>query len=148
TGVLAIFAARLLNGRPPLLFEDGNQRRDFVHVHDVARACVLALETEAGIGNVYNIGSGQSRTIRSVADDLASVMGCQDLKPHVTGKYRAGDIRHCFADLRRSAEELGFEPRVAFRDGLSELASWLSGQIAEDSVDRATEELRSRGLVA
>jgi dTDP-L-rhamnose 4-epimerase len=148
TGVLAIFAARLLNGRPPLLFEDGNQRRDFVHVHDIARACALALESEGVAGNVYNVGSGVSRSILSVAHDLAEVMGRAAIAPHVTGKYRAGDIRHCFADMTRSEAELGFVPEVDFREGLEELARWLSGQVAEDAVDRATDELRARGLVA
>ncbi len=148
TGVLAIFAARLLNGRPPMVFEDGNQMRDFVHARDVARACVLALETPTGIGKVYNIGSGQSRSIISIGRDLASVMGCADLSPHVLGKYRVGDIRHCFADIGLSRAELGFEPRVNFREGLEELADWLSRQVAVDTVDKAREELEARGLVA
>jgi dTDP-L-rhamnose 4-epimerase len=148
TGVLAIFASRILNGRPPLLFEDGHQRRDFVHVHDIARACQLALESERAVGKVYNVGSGESRSILSVAHDLAEVMGRPQITPHVTGKYRAGDIRHCFADISRSAAELGFVPKVEFREGLEQLAGWLSGQVAQDSVDRATQELASRGLVA
>ena len=147
TGVLAIFAARLLNKRPPLVFEDGLQRRDFVHVHDVARACVMALETEH-TDEVFNIGSGQSRTILSVADDLARVMGCPHIRPQVTGKYRAGDIRHCFADIRKSAQQLGFAPRVRFEDGLQELAHYLADQIADDQAERATDELMRRGLVA
>ncbi len=148
TGVLAIFAARLLNGRPPLVFEDGHQLRDFVHVEDVARACELALETSSGIGQVYNVGSGEKRSVLSIARDLASVMGCDKLTPHVLGKYRAGDIRHCFADISRSRQELGFEPQVNFREGLEELAGWLAGQVAIDAVDRAREELENRGLVA
>lgn len=148
TGVLAIFASRLLNGRPPLLFEDGNQRRDFVHVRDIAQACLLALRTQRGIGEVYNVGSGESRSILSVGQDLAQVMGRGDITPHVTGKYRAGDIRHCFADMTRSAAELGFTPRMDFRAGLEEMAEWLSEQVAEDAVDQATAELERRGLVA
>jgi dTDP-L-rhamnose 4-epimerase len=148
TGVLAIFAARLLNNRPPLIFEDGRQRRDFVHVRDVARACALALETTRGIGDVFNVGSGQSRTILSIADDFAQVLGRPGLAPHITGKYRVGDIRHCFADGTKSRTELGFAPSVDFRDGLEELAEWVAGQAARDSVDAATAELESRGLVA
>jgi dTDP-L-rhamnose 4-epimerase len=147
TGVLAIFAARLLNHRPPLVFEDGQQRRDFVHVSDVAEACLLALTAETGLGEVYNIGSGESRTILSVANDLASVMGLSQITPQVTGKYRAGDIRHCFADIGKSKAELGFSPRTDFRVGLEELAGWLSDQVADDAVDRATAELERRGLV-
>jgi dTDP-L-rhamnose 4-epimerase len=147
TGVLAIFAARLLNNRPPLVFEDGLQRRDFVHVHDVARACVLAIESKHS-NDVFNVGSGQSRTILSVANDLARVMGRPPIAPEITGKYRAGDIRHCFADISKSRALLGFEPRVAFDEGLDELARYLADQIAEDRAEKATEELLKRGLVA
>jgi dTDP-L-rhamnose 4-epimerase len=147
TGVLAIFAARLLNRRPPLVFEDGLQRRDFVHVHDVARACLLALETEHS-NDVFNIASGESRTIISVAHDLARVMGRPELKPTITGKYRAGDIRHCFADLEKSRKLLGFEPRVAFDEGLEELSRYLTDQIADDQAEEATQQLLQRGLVA
>ncbi|MBX6424940.1 MAG: NAD-dependent epimerase/dehydratase family protein [Variibacter sp.] len=148
TGVLAIFAARLLHDRPPLLFEDGNQRRDFVHVRDVARACRLALESERTAGRVFNIGSGVSRTGRSVAEDLARVLGRGRIAPHVLGKYRAGDIRHCFADIGSAREMLGFAPQIAFEAGLAELAEWLCEQVAEDRVERATAELEARGLVA
>jgi dTDP-L-rhamnose 4-epimerase len=147
TGVLAIFAARLLNGRSPMVFEDGRQRRDFVHVRDVAVACRLALVSPYE-GEVFNIGSGQSRSIAAVASDLAEVMGRPDLKPHITGKYRAGDIRHCFADIEKSRRLLEFSPSMEFMQGLQELAEYLSGQVADDHVDRATEELVSRGLVA
>jgi dTDP-L-rhamnose 4-epimerase len=147
TGVLAIFAARLLNGRSPMVFEDGRQRRDFVHVLDVANACQLALESKCD-GEVFNIGSGQSRSILSVANDLAKVMGRRDLKPHITGKYRAGDIRHCFADIEKSRALLNFAPRVEFTRGLEELAEYLAGQMADDHVEKATKELESRGLVA
>lgn len=147
TGVLAIFAARLLNGRPPLVFEDGLQRRDFVHVNDVARACCLALETEH-TNEVFNVGSGRSRTILSVAHDLATVMGHAEIKPEITGKYRAGDIRHCFADIDKSRALLGFEPRIAFENGLDDLAGYLADQIADDQAEKATRELLQRGLVA
>jgi dTDP-L-rhamnose 4-epimerase len=148
TGVLAIFASRLLNKRPPLVFEDGRQRRDFVHVYDVARACKLALEAPNGIGEIYNIGSGQDRTVRSIARDLARVVGEPQIMPHITGKYRAGDIRHCFADITKAHTELGFNPQVEFEAGLTQLAEWLAGQIAHDTVETATQELEARGLVA
>jgi dTDP-L-rhamnose 4-epimerase len=148
TGVLAIFAARLLNRRPPLVFEDGGQRRDFVHVRDVARACRLALEAPAAPGRAINIGSGEGRSVLEVAEALAAATGRASVSPHVLGKYRAGDIRHCFADISLARRVLGYEPRVAFADGLAELAEWLEGQIAVDGVDQATEELSRRGLVA
>lgn len=147
TGVLAIFAARLLNRRPPLVFEDGQQRRDFVHVRDVARACLLALETKTGTGDVYNVGSGESRSILSVGEELADVLGMSQMSVQITGKYRMGDIRHCFANVEKSRVGLEFVPRVDFRSGLEELAGWLSDQIAVDRVDRATAELERRGLV-
>jgi len=148
TGVLAIFGARLLNGRSPMIFEDGLQRRDFVHVTDVARACRLALESDAAAGQVINVGSGQSRTVQEVARTLARAMGRTDIEPRITGKYRAGDIRHCFADITLARTLLGFEPRVKFEDGIAELVEWLLEQIATDRVEQATEELSRRGLVA
>jgi dTDP-L-rhamnose 4-epimerase len=148
TGVLAIFGSRLLNGSPPLVFEDGEQQRDFVHVSDVAEAFRLALETDRGVNQVFNIGSGASRSILSLAVGLAQVMDRPQITPHVTGKYRAGDIRHCFADITRSREILGFVPRKDFRVGLAELAAWLSHQVAEDRTEYAAAELERRGLVA
>lgn len=148
TGVLAIFGSRLLNGRPAMIFEDGLQRRDFVHVTDVARACRLALESDAAAGHAINIGSGQSRSVEDVAKTLARAMGRNDITPHITGKYRAGDIRHCFADIGLARTLLGFEPQVEFEDGIGELVEWLLGQIATDSVEQATDELSRRGLVA
>ncbi len=148
TGVLAIFGARLLNGRSPMIFEDGLQRRDFVHVTDVARACRLALENDAAAGHAINIGSGQSRSVQEVAQTLGRAMGCNHIAPQITGKYRAGDIRHCFADIALARTLLGFEPRVTFEDGIAELVEWLQEQVATDSVEQATEELSRRGLVA
>lgn len=147
TGVLAIFAARLLHDRPPLIFEDGLQKRDFIHVRDVAGACLLALETNDP-GGVFNVGSGASRTITSIAEDLAHVLGKREIRPHIVGKYRAGDIRHCYADITRAQAILGFRPEIDFAAGLEELAEWLAGQEAEDNVDKATAELEKRGLVA
>ncbi|HEX6013217.1 MAG TPA: NAD-dependent epimerase/dehydratase family protein [Geminicoccaceae bacterium] len=148
TGVLAIFASRLLNGRPPMIFEDGQQRRDFVHVRDVARACLAAVERPEAAGEVVNVGSGVSRTVEDVARALAHAVGRPDLQPQVTGRYRAGDIRHCFADIGRARELLGFQPEENFDEGLAELAEWLAGKVAIDRVDQATEELARRGLVA
>lgn len=146
TGVLAIFAARLLNDRPPLIYEDGLQRRDFVSVKDVARACRLALERPEAVGEVFNIGSGQPRTIRAVAHELASVLGKPHLHAELTGEYRVGDIRHCYADIGRARAVLGFEPQVSFADGLTELAQWLASQVAVDRVAEARRELANRGL--
>jgi dTDP-L-rhamnose 4-epimerase len=148
TGVLAIFAARLLNGKRPRVFEDGAQRRDFVHVSDVARACRLAVEAPSDLSGVFNIGSGASRTVGDIAIQLASTLGRTDLAPEITGRYRTGDVRHCFADIGRARQLLGFEPRMRFEQGLAELAVWLDGATAIDRIDQATEELVRRGLVA
>ena len=146
TGVLAIFASRLLNGKAPVIFEDGFQRRDFVSVHDVTQACLLALESGRAPGHAINVGSGRSFTVREVAEALAGVLGRQGITPQIAGKYRVGDIRHCFADFGRARELLGYEPRVRFEAGLGELAAWLRGQVAVDKVDVATDELTARGL--
>ena len=146
TGVLAIFASRLLNNNSPMIFEDGCQRRDFVSVHDVARAARLALETEHATGNVFNIGSGESFTVRQIAERIATAVGKEYIAPEITGKYRVGDIRHCFADIARARGVLGYQPRVTLDDGLVELARWLDGQDAEDRVGKASEELAARGL--
>ncbi len=145
TGVLAIFASRLLNGKPPLIFEDGLQRRDFVSVHDVAAAFALALDSPAADGQALNVGSGTSVTVLELAERLAAVMGV-DVAPETTGRYRVGDIRHCFADISRARELLGFEPKVTLEQGMAELVEWLAGQPAVDRVDAAAEELSSRGL--
>jgi dTDP-L-rhamnose 4-epimerase len=146
TGVLAIFAGRLLNERPPLIFEDGMQRRDFVHVSDVARACGLALSGSGADNQVVNVGSGNSFTVCEIAERLARVIGKEHIQPQITGKYRVGDIRHCFADISLASEALGFAPEVELDDGLAQLAEWLEGQVATDRVDDATAELAARRL--
>jgi dTDP-L-rhamnose 4-epimerase len=146
TGVMAIFASRLLNDNPPSIFEDGLQRRDFVSVYDIARACRLALEKPDAAGEVFNIGSGQNYTIKELAERIISVMGKDHLEPNVTGKYRVGDVRHCFADISRAQRVLGYRPRMSLEKGLAELVTWLEGQVAEDRVDQASAELSARGL--
>lgn len=146
TGVLAIFAARLLNEKPPVIFEDGRQQRDFVNVADIAQACRLSLEKPEAAGHALNIGGGQSYTIREIAARMGRVMQREEVEPEVTGRYRAGDIRHCFADISLARDLLGYEPRVPLDDGLAELAGWLEGQVAVDRADEAREELALRGL--
>jgi dTDP-L-rhamnose 4-epimerase len=146
TGVLAIFASRLLNNNSPMIFEDGLQRRDFVSVYDVAQAGRLALETPEANGQVFNVGSGHHFTVREVAERMSRVMGKDFVEPQITGKYRAGDIRHCFADISHARRVLGYEPRISFEEGLAELVQWLSGQAAVDRVAQASAELAARGL--
>jgi dTDP-L-rhamnose 4-epimerase len=148
TGVLAIFASRLMNGQPPLIFEDGEQRRDFVHVRDVARAFADALELPQAAGGTFNVGSGRDRSVNDVARELAKAMGRNAIEPEIVGKARTGDIRHCFCDPTLAREVLGFEAREDFAAGMAELADWVTSQTAEDRVETARGELEARGLVA
>ncbi|HZH27429.1 MAG TPA: NAD-dependent epimerase/dehydratase family protein [Azospirillaceae bacterium] len=146
TGVMAIFASRLLNNNPPLIFEDGGQRRDFVHVTDVARACALALDAPNAAGQVLNIGSGQSYTVKEVASHLATALGKTHIAPETTMRARTGDVRHCFADITRARDVLGYRPQVGIEQGMAELVEWLAGQTAVDRVEEARRELATHGL--
>jgi dTDP-L-rhamnose 4-epimerase len=147
TGVLAIFASRLLNGKRPLIFEDGWQQRDFVSVYDVARACRLALEVKEAAGKVFNVASGSRYTIRELAVRMASALGRDHLTPEITGKYRVGDIRHCIADITLARNVLGYVPQIDLEKGMADLADWLAGQISCDRAMEAREELAVRGLM-
>jgi dTDP-L-rhamnose 4-epimerase len=148
TGVLAIFASRLLNREPPMIFEDGSQRRDFVHVDDVSRAFLLALEKPEAAGGVFNIGSGHDCSIYEAARALARAMEREAVPVELVGKARIGDIRHCFADISLARARLGYAPARAMEDSLGELAHWVMEQRVVDHVDEAHQELAKRGLVA
>jgi dTDP-L-rhamnose 4-epimerase len=145
TGVLAIFASRFLNDNAPVVYEDGHQRRDFVHVTDAARAFRLALERDGADGRAVNVASGRSASILEIARALADVLG-KDIAAEIPGTYRAGDIRHCFADVTLARELLGFEAEADRDEALAELAQWLETQSATDRFDRAAAELAERGL--
>jgi dTDP-L-rhamnose 4-epimerase len=145
TGVAAIFASRVLNDRPPLVFEDGNQTRDFIDVRDVARCCALALTRDGADGRTVNVGTGVATSVREVATAIAEGLG-KEIEPEVVNQYRAGDIRHCYADTQLARELLEFEPELDFDRGLSDLLAWLETQEASDSVDAAREALLARGL--
>lgn len=147
TGVAAIFGSRLLNNNAPMIFEDGNQMRDFVSVHDVVQANLLAMESSGADGMALNIGSGQPIAIREVAQVLIEELAKRTL-PEITGKYRAGDIRHCYADISLASRVLGYEPRYGFRDGVAELVEWLRSQTAVDRVTEASKQLSAYGLTA
>ena len=148
TGVLAIFSSRLSNGQRPMIFEDGEQRRDFVYVGDVARAFCDALVDPNAVGEVFNIGSGNDRSVKEVARSIARAMNKNDIEPEIVGKSRIGDIRHCFCDGSKAAEKLGFKAEKDFDEGLAELSAWVAEQSADDRVDQARAELEARGLVA
>jgi len=148
TGVAAVFASRMINGKQPLIFEDGEQQRDFVSIHDIVRANLLAMDAPASNGQVINIGSGSPVSIRRVAELLADALGTAGLPPIVTGRYRAGDIRHCYADISRARTLLGYEPQVSHQEGFAELADWLQSQEAEDKADTMLQQLAAHGLTA
>jgi dTDP-L-rhamnose 4-epimerase len=145
TGVAAIFASRLMNGRAPIVFEDGNQARDFIYVTDIVDGIMLALESDDAVGQAINLGTGRASTVNDVAAALSKGMGVE-IEPEYPGKYRAGDIRHCFADTTRAEKLLGFRAKVSLEDGMRMLVEWLADQEADDRVDAATNELALRGL--
>jgi dTDP-L-rhamnose 4-epimerase len=146
TGVAAIFSSRLLNGEPPLIFEDGGQRRDFVSVHDIVQGLLLSAEEDAAVGKALNLGTGVGTSVREVAEILARVLGVE-VEPVVVGRYRVGDIRHCYADISLAREVLGYEPRYTFEEGMRELVAWLQEQERpEDRVEHHAAELAARGL--
>jgi dTDP-L-rhamnose 4-epimerase len=147
TGIMAIFGSRLLNNQPPFITEDGNQQRDFVSVHDIARACRLALVAQQAPGHAINIGSGRPTSVREVAARMAQALGKQNIGVDIAGKYRRGDIRHCFADISLARTLLGYEPTVSFEQGLIDLIDWQRGQTAVDQVAQAQTELLQRGLL-
>ncbi|MFZ5676399.1 MAG: NAD-dependent epimerase/dehydratase family protein [Pseudomonadota bacterium] len=148
TGVLANFAARLANGERPVIFEDGKQLRDFVHVRDVARAFRLALENPQAAGQAINIGSGGAYTIKGVATMLAEAMGRPDIEPDVLNRARAGDIRNCFADIGKARDLLGYSPDHDLKSSLPDFVDWVAGSTAVDRAVRMQSELESLGLVS
>lgn len=147
TGVAAVFGSRMLNGNAPLIFEDGEQMRDFVSIHDIVRANILAMERQESDGEVINVGCGRPITIRRVAELLAETFG-KDMQPVITKKFRAGDIRHCYADISKAHTLLGYVPLVTHEVGFRELAEWLRSQQAEDKAETMLRELSAYGLTA
>lgn len=145
TGVAAIFSARLLNGNRPPIFEDGLQSRDFIHVSDIVCANLLAMERDEANFGVFNVGTGEPHTVLDVAHALAKGLGV-DIEPEIVNQYRAGDIRHCYADITRIRETLGFAPQVRFEAGMADLVAWVRDQEGVDLVDQARAELERRRL--
>jgi len=145
TGVLAIFASRLLNNKPPVIFEDGNQIRNFVSVKDVATASRLALENPKVDGEVFNVGNERTYGVNEVAELIAKALD-KDIQPEITGQYRVGDIRHCYPDMTKARNGLGFQAKIALEDGIGELAEWVAQQEAADHVETMRRELNQRGL--
>ena len=146
TGVIPALVSRALGGRAPEVYEDGEESRDFVHVSDVVRATLLAIDGPGDRERVLNVGSGERRSLLEVARAVTAALGGPE--PVVTGKFRVGDVRHSQADLTNARAVLGFEPSVAFADGIRALATELAEQLHEDHSARAEAELASRGLAA
>ena len=139
-------SSRLLNNQGPVIFEDGAQARDFVHVSDIVQANLLALETDRADYEAINVGTGRATSVGEVARLLAEGLG-REHEAEFVGKYREGDIRHCIADITRARELLGYEPRVTLEAGIPELLTWVREQEADDRVAQATSELAARQLV-
>ena len=138
TGVAAIFISRLLNDQPPLIFEDGEQRRDFVHVADVADAFATVLDSDRCVWDAFNVGSGTPITVTGIAHVLARLLR-KNIAPEIMNKYRVGDIRHCFADITKIERVFGFRPRRSFETGMNELIDWVT--TAKAPVNRSLESL-------
>jgi dTDP-L-rhamnose 4-epimerase len=146
TGVAAIFSARLLNDNPPVIYEDGLQSRDFVHVSDIVQANMLAMEREEANYQAFNVGTGRMTTVLDVARLLAAELG-KSIAPRIEGRYRQGDIRHCFADISKIRILLGYEPRFRFEEGVAELVAWVREQTAEDRFAQVEQELAAKELI-
>lgn len=149
TGVAAIIATRLLHRKPPVLFEDAQQRRDFCHVSDVVEANLAAAAApEDALYRAYNIGTGRSVTVLQLSQMLAHQLAREHIPLSASGEFREGDIRHCFADVSMAKRLLKWEARVGLEEGISELASWASAQNPVDRTEEANIELRAKGLIS
>lgn len=145
TGAAAIFSSAIKNNQPPLVYEDGRQKRDFIHVRDLVRAKLLLLEHPGAPGRVFNIGTGRPTSILKLARTLIRLYE-KDLEPRVLGKFRTGDIRDCYADISR-IQALGFQPAISLEEGLKNLVAWGQVQNAESHLESAHRELVAKGLV-
>ncbi len=146
TGVCAIFLSRLLNGKAPVIYEDGLQSRDFISVKDIAQACYTAMNDEWADHNVFNVGNGTPLTIKKIAETLAEIMGVE-IEPEITHEFRKGDVRHCIADISKIRGAFGYVPKISFKDGMTELIEWTKSTRAADGYEKASSELEKHGLL-
>lgn len=148
TGVAAIFSSRILNGNQPIIYEDGNMKRDFVHVKDIAKANLLALKSMNAAYRAYNIGTGTYITIKDLAKLILEIYN-SDISPVVSKKFRIGDVRHCYADISLARKYLEFSPEIELKEGLKDLLPWVKGLEKEKVIDKfeaAEAELKKKGL--
>jgi dTDP-L-rhamnose 4-epimerase len=148
TGVMAIFSSRLLNGQPPVIYEDGLQSRDFVHISDIVQGLLLAMDRPEADYQVLNLGTGVPTSIAEVAKLLSQHLTDGQVKPQILNQFRAGDIRHCYADLTRARRLLGFEPRIPLQEGMADLLAWVKVQTAEDRFEQVEKELAAKALIS
>jgi dTDP-L-rhamnose 4-epimerase len=148
TGVMAIFSGRLLNHQPPVIYEDGKQTRDFTHISDIVQGLLLAMDRPEADYQVFNLGTGVPTSIEQVARLLIKHLADDDIEPQILNQFRAGDIRHCYADLTKARTLLGFEPKVALEEGLGDLLAWVKEQTAEDRFAQVEKELAAKALVS
>ena len=146
TGILSIFSNRMRQGLPINIFEDGQESRDFVHVSDIVRAVRRGLDADLPHFTIANVGAGQATSVLEVAQTLRRLIGSTS-ELTISGDFRAGDIRHCYADLTRARSLLGFEPEVSLDDGLGRFVQWVLTQpVLEDQSSKALSELSRLGL--
>ena len=147
TGVMAIFSGRLLNQQPPIIYEDGQQSRDFIHVRDIVQGLLLAMERPEADYQVFNLGTGVPTSVLEIAEMLSEHLTGGEIKPEIRNQFRAGDIRHCYSDVTAARRLLGFEPSISLADGLEDLLAWVREQSAEDRFDQVERELATKSLV-
>jgi dTDP-L-rhamnose 4-epimerase len=146
TGVIAIFCTRLLNGQPPVLYEDGEQTRDLCFVEDIARANLLVATNDALDGLPVNAGSGRATTVRALAEIIAEQLGVP-LLPIARGEFRPGEIRSLISDISR-IRSIGYEPRVSVEQGIARYVEWIQTQgRVDDYFSKAEAGLRAKGIV-
>jgi dTDP-L-rhamnose 4-epimerase len=147
TGLAAIFISRLMNDQPPMIFEDGHQKRDFVHVQDVAEAFATVMDSDLAVWDAFNVGSGNPKSVLEMAIALAALLK-KDIEPTILAKYRVGDIRNCFPDVSKMTSTFGFTARRDFEEGMNELISWVTSAKAPiDRTEKLMEQLKEQKLV-
>jgi dTDP-L-rhamnose 4-epimerase len=145
TGVAAIFLSRVKNNQPPLVFEDGKQSRDFIYVSDLVDANVRAMKNKEADYGFFNLGTGNPHSILEIADTIIFLCH-KNLKPVILNKFRAGDIRHCYANTEKMESMLEFRPKITFQEGMKKLILWSENEKAVDLTRKAQSELVKRGL--